>query len=159
MNGLAALAAAATRDDQLWYVAHPVRPIDGEVTDGMRRLREFVGGEPDERERREIMTEVVCGNIANAKLWLAWLIRRFPEITFVAPWIATLDGGGDDDFDPAARARGLRDCCRTIRVCAGVVHVGGRVSGGMTEEASHARVVVDLTFLGRAPPTADQEVS
>jgi len=141
-------------DDQLWYVAHPVHPTGEEVTEGFRRLRGYVGGSPGERELREIREEVVRANIANAKVWLAWLASGFPTITFIAPWIAALDGGGDDDLDPAARARGLRDCCRTIRVCSGIVLVGGRVSDGMSKERSHARAVVDLTFLGRVPPAA-----
>ena len=152
MNVLAVLDAYGMRDDQLWYVAHPVHPTEEEVTEGFRRLRGYVGGSPGERELREIREEIVRANIANAKVWLAWLTRRFPTITFIAPWIAALDGGGDDDLDPTMRLRGLRDCCRTIRVCSGIVLIGGRVSGGMSEEKSHARAVVDLTFLGRVPP-------
>jgi hypothetical protein len=139
-------------DDQLWYVAHPVHPADDEVTDGFRRLQGYVGGSPGERELREIREEIIRANIANAKAWLAWLIRAFPTITFIAPWIAALDGGGDDDLVPEQRARGLRDCCRTIRRCSGMVHVGGRVSSGMAEEARVAVQVVDLTSFGRRPP-------
>jgi len=106
VNVLAVLDAYGMRDDQLWYVAHPVHPTEEEITEGMRRLRGYVGGSPGEREHREIAEEVIRANIANAKLWLAWLVRRFPRISFIAPWIPALDGGGDDDLDPAVRARG-----------------------------------------------------
>lgn len=141
-------------DDQLWYVGHPVHPTQEEITEGFRRLRGYVGGSPGARELREIQEECIRANIANAKVWNAWLVRAFPTITFIMPWVAALDGGGDDDLDPAMRARGLRDCCRTIRRCDGMVLVGGRVSGGMSAERDHARAVVDLTFLGRTPPTS-----
>lgn len=152
MNALE-LYTYSLRPDQLWYVGHPVHPTEDEITEGMRRLRGYYRS-PGERELREVRAEIVRANIANAKAWLPWLVRGFPAITFIAPWIAALDGGGDDDLDPAMRARGLRDCCRTIRVCSGIVLVGGRVSGGMAEETSHARAVVGLTFLGYAPPAA-----
>lgn len=152
MNVLVLLDAYGMRSDQLWYVAHPVHPTEDEVTDGMRRLRGYVGGSPGDHELRDVREEVIRANIANAKLWLAWLVRRFPTITFIMPWAVALDGGGDDDLDPVQRARGLRDCCRTIRVCHGLVHTGGRVSTGMHQEAGYANAVVDLTFLGRTPP-------
>lgn len=143
MTGLE-LYSYSLLEDQLWYVAHPVHPTAEEVAAARLRLPAW-----SDVKIREM---VVRGNIVNAKRWLAWLIRSFPTVTFIAPWIAALDGGGDDDLDPTMRARGLRDCCRTIRVCSGIVLVGGRVSGGMSEEKSHARAVVDLTFLGRVPP-------
>lgn len=140
----------------LFYVAHPVHPTYDEVTDGFSRLRGYVGGPPGERELREVQTEIVRANIANAKAWVARLAGRFPAITFIAPWIVALDGGGGDDLDPAQRERGLRDCCRAISACCGLVHVGGRVSDGMRAEARSALCVVDLTFLGRVPPLALQ---
>jgi len=158
MNALVVLTAYGMRDDQLWYVAHPIHPTEEEIAAWVKRLvppiPSFVSMAPDLDPARL----VILDNIVNAKAWLAWLVRRFPRITFIAPWIASLDGGGDDDLDPAQRARGLRDCCRTVKMCSGLIHVGGRVSSGMLEEASHARTVVDLTFLGRSPPI-DNEVT
>lgn len=154
MSGLEFLEGCALRREQLWYVAHPVHPTAEEVSEVMWRLREYVGGSPGEREEIEAKRAIINGNIANAKAWLTWLIRKFPTITFIAPWIATLDGGGDDDLDPAMRARGLRDCRRTIHVCNGLVLVGGRISSGMAEESQHALFTADLTHLGREPPTA-----
>lgn len=167
MTGLE-LYSHSLLDDQLWYVAHPVRPTDADVAAFRAREDELdeLGRETSglvtsfpvrmrRRTDREIHVQIIQDNIVNAKAWLAWLVRAFPTITFIAPWIAALDGGGDDDLDPAMRARGLRDCCRTIRVCSGIVLVGGRVSGGMSDEKSHARAVVDLTFLGRVPPTIE----
>ena len=167
MNVLAVLDAYGTRDDQLWYVAHPVHPTEEEVVAARAREdeafaymrapamgRSSSSGFVVERRKsdRELRETIVRDNIWNAKQWLAWLIRRFPTITFIAPWIATLDGGGDDDLVPEQRARGLRDCRRTIRVCSGMVLVGGRVSAGMLDESDHARTGIDLTFLGRSPP-------
>lgn len=155
------LIVAALHDDQLWYVAHSVHPTDEEIaafrvgpSGGVQTGYGFVSKCTD----REVSEMIIRDNIANAKLWLAWLIRRFPTITFIAPWIAALDGGGDDDLDPVQRDRGLRDCCRTIRVCSGMVCVGGRVSGGMSKEATYARSVIDLTSLGREPPADSHEV-
>lgn len=157
MNALATLDDYSARDDvQVWYVGHPVHPLEEEVAAWTKRLEapvvSLVRLAPDLDPRRM----VVLDNIANAKLWLAWLRRRFPVITFIMPWAVALDGGGDDDLDPEQRARGLRDCCRTIRVCYGMIHTGGRVSDGMVHEASNARVVVDLTFMGRVPPSIQE---
>lgn len=148
------LEEASLRGEQLWYVAHPVHPTEEEVTDGMQRLRGYVGGSPGRREELEIKREVIRGNVANAKTWMPWLDRWYPTITWIAPWISALDGSWDDDLDPAVRARGLRDCRRTVKRCDGLVLVGGRVSGGMLEEADRAGVVIDLTFIGRDPPAS-----
>jgi hypothetical protein len=155
MIGIEALEAVAVHDDQVWYVAHPVHPAEEEVTEGFRRLRGYVGGSPGERELRELREEIVRANIASAKVWLVWLSRRFPTVTFIAPWIAALDGGGGDDLDPECRRRGIRDCLRTVRRCDGIVLLGGRVSNGMREEALHARSVIYLTGLGRVPPAEE----
>lgn len=164
MTGLE-LYSHSLLEDQLWYVAHPVHPTDEEVAAFRVRRDEAYTAErvagcllfSDRtfmvpKNDHEVREAIVRDNIANAKVWLAWLTRAFPTITFIAPWIAALDGGGDNDLDPAMRARGIRDCCRTIRRCSGMVHVGGRVSSGMTEEAKVAAQVVDLTFFGRRPP-------
>lgn len=144
------LDIAELRSDQLWYVAHPVHPTDEEV----ERVRSLALGGVYMSDRA-LRYEVILNNINNAKQWLAWLIREYPSVTFIAPWIATLDGGGDDDLDPEQRERGLRDCCRAIRRCDGVVLVGGRVSDGMRREAENNPNVVDLTHLGRTRPTED----
>jgi len=155
VTGLDELEAASARANQLWYIAHPVHPTAEEVDDRMRRLRGYVGGSPGDREAREVMVEVIRANLENAKSWLAWLTTRYPEVTFIAPWIAAIESGADDDLVPEQRERGLRDCCRTVSVCCGIIHVGGRVSSGMLAEAAHADHVVDLTYLGRLPPEVD----
>jgi len=164
MNVLVMLDAYGMRGDQLWYVAHPVHPTAEDVAayragenEIIAYARSKLGPSPGfviehRKTDREVLEQIIRDNIASAKLWLAWLRHRFPTISFIMPWVVALDGGGDDDLDPAARARGLRDCCRTVRVCHGIVHVGGRISGGMKDEASYARSVIDLTFLGRTPP-------
>lgn len=97
----------------------------------------------------------VPANIARALRWLKWLSDGDPSTTYIAPWIAALMAG-DDDSDPAARARGLEHDCRVVRRCDGIVLVGGRVSSGMAVEREAARVhgldVVDMTSLGDEPP-------
>lgn len=156
MSGLDDFVRVAARPDQLWYVGHPVHPTDDDVAELRARERVMVETYPDPSRKspsdREVKEIIIRGNIASAKTWLGWLIRRYPSITFIAPWIAALDGGGDDDLDLAQRARGLRDCCRTIRRCDGLVCVGGRISGGMEQESAAALRVIDLTYLGREPP-------
>ncbi len=131
----------------LWYMAHPVHPTEEEVA----TIRSAALGESAMTDRA-IRELVIRSNVANAKRWRAWLASRFPAVSFIAPWIAAIDGGGDDDLDPEQRARGLRDCCRTISVCDGLVLVGGRISRGMTEEREYARRSLDLTQVGRTPP-------
>lgn len=156
MNGIEHLEFYATSPEgQVWYVAHPVHPTDDQVSEIRKKVREPVVGlsgftvyQTDDEIRRMI----VASNIRNAKAWLAWLSRRFPSITFIAPWIASIDGGGGDDLDPEKRRLGLRDCTRTIRLCCGIVLVGGRVSDGMNVECESSQGVIDLTSLGREPP-------
>ncbi len=152
MSGLDDFDLVVPRPDQLWYIGHPVHPTDEDVA----AVRASFGGPTmTDRAVREL---VIRANIAGAKAWLGWLKGRFSSITFIAPWIAALDGGGDDDLDPSQRARGLRDCCRTIRVCSGMVQTGGRLSAGMIEESKSARAIIDLTYLGRVPPADDRKV-
>lgn len=139
--------------DQLWYVAHAVRPTDAEVAavrDAERAAaRSDVGViTSTEKEIRQMLTRA---NIASGKLWLARLSNQYPGVTFIAPWIAALDGGGGDDAVPRLRARGLRDCRRTVTRCDGIVLVGNRVSDGMMEEATMARLIIDLTVLKGHP--------
>ncbi len=92
-------------------------------------------------------------NLARAMRWLAWLRRRFPEATFVAPWIAAVLSG-EDDADPAQREAGLVDADAVIPLLAGVVLCGGRISSGMVREQKSARAVVNLTAFGQEPPPA-----
>ncbi len=98
----------------------------------------------------------VDGNIKRALTWLAWLRRRGLPVTFIMPWVAALLSG-EDDNDPTARERGLRDCEATAARCSGIVLVGGRVSSGMARERdavlATGGVVIDLTYLGIDPPS------
>ncbi len=120
----------------VWYMAHPLRPTEAEMAVfqvGADRFR-----------------LALDQNLRRAQRWLTWLRRTFPSVTFVAPWIASVLAG-DDDADPAQREAGIADALALIPLLSGVVHVGGRVSSGMTSEASAARRVVDLTGLGAEP--------
>ncbi len=118
------------------YMAHPVAPSDGEITECIRRLRGFVGGSPGTTEVSEISKEIINANITRALAWLAWLRKSFPETTFIAPWIAAIQSG-EDDLDPKAREAGLVDACAVIERCDGIVLCGVRVSSGMARERDH----------------------
>lgn len=133
--GLDTLQQIAGRpDEQVWYVCHSLRPTDAEIA-------EFNLLHPEPRGA------ATGRNLRRAKECLDRLRRMFPTITFIAPWITSVEAGADDS-DPAQREAGLRDDCRVIRRCDGVVHTGGRMSDGMRREAEHANEVVDLTYLG-----------
>lgn len=104
----------------------------------------------------------VRANVARAMRWLTWLRRTFRDVTIIAPWIAAVLAG-EDDNDPAQREAGLVDCDAVIPLLHGFVLVGGRVSSGMAREATTAAradvPVVDLTALGEEPPVPTVEPS
>lgn len=101
----------------------------------------------------------VDGNIKRALRWLKWLRHRDHDSTYVAPWVAGLLSG-EDDNDPTARERGLIDCEATAAICHGIILVGGRVSLGMERErAAVVKAgghVFDYTRLGAEPPRLDE---
>lgn len=160
---LAGFNASPETGRDVWYVAHRIRPTDEDVAAyracedaAIRDAREdphyptgfvTIKRMSDHRVRREIVSR----NLVDAKARLAGLAARYPSLTFVAPYVASLEGGGGDDLDPALRERGLRDCCRTVALCAGIVLTGDRVSEGMRLEARAAARVVDLTKSDRSP--------
>lgn len=144
------------------YVACPLRPTEMEIAaipDGWDSMAD----PRDPRLRFGLLRErerlALRANLERAKRWLAWLRRAFPQITFIAPWIAAIESGSDDS-DPAARLAGIADCCAVIERCDGIVLCGGRVSEGMGRECDHGLEfwgvenfeVVDLTGLGAEPP-------
>lgn len=101
----------------------------------------------------------VAGNVERALRWLKWLRHRYPQHTFIMPWVAALLSG-EDDADPGARERGLIDCETTAARCDGIALVGGRVSSGMArEQAAVIRAggeTHDYTHLGEEPPQLDE---
>jgi hypothetical protein len=114
------------------YVAHPVAPTAEEIA-AVKALH----GQGD----RDTTTPLRCRqalevNLRLAMKWLSWLRSSFPETTFIAPWIADIQSGADDS-DPAARERGLVDCCAVVERCDGIVLVGPRISSGMARERDH----------------------
>jgi hypothetical protein len=144
------------------YVGHPVAPTAEEIA-AVKALH----GQGD----RDTTTPLRCRqalevNLQRAMQWLSWLRRSFPETTFIAPWIADIQSGADDT-DPAARERGIVDCCAVVERCDGIVLVGPRISIGMARERDHglmcaARnshlldfVVYDLTGIPRIPVPLD----
>lgn len=119
------------------YVAHPLAPLPADVA-------------ADELHP-EPRSAALEQNLRRAMRWLSWLRRSFPEVTFVAPWIAAVMSG-EDDSDPKQREAGLIDDCAVVERCDGIVLVGGRISSGMAREREHARRCWDLTGLGKEPP-------
>lgn len=122
------------------YVAAPLAPTENELADV-----EFVSGvvvdaNPHRPELRHRIA--LRRNIERAMRWLSWLRRSFPETTFIAPWIASVQPG-EDDSDPAQREAGLVDACSVIERCDGIVLCGGRVSSGMRREMEHGEAYMD----------------
>lgn len=81
----------------------------------------------------------IPGNCASVLRYLAALMRRFPEYTFVLPWVAYVDAGkllyGDNpDGDQAYRDRCLRDDLLIADRCDAIVLCGPVVSPGMALE-------------------------
>lgn len=69
---------------------------------------------------------------------------------FIAPWLTCPVA---DQHYPGGRPKAMDDGITVVIRCADELwHFGGRVSPGMEEEASHARIVRDLTFWGEHPP-------
>lgn len=105
----------------------------------------------------------VDGNVKRALAWLAWLRRGEPGRAIVAPWIAGILAGENDD-DPEQRERGLLDCETTCERVDGIVLVGGRISSGMQREIERVKLrrwrgvrpqpgwISDLTSLGATAP-------
>lgn len=102
----------------------------------------------------------VAGNIRNALRWLAYTRCCEPTWTIIAPWLAAV-AAGEDDNDPAARERGLLDAVEVVSRCDAIILCGGRISSGMQRELDEAvrcgHRVYDLTSLaiGGLPPTMD----
>ena len=98
----------------------------------------------------------VMGNVARAGAWLRWLVAGEPDVAFIAPWIASIHCGADDDNDPAQRARGILDAATVIARCDGIILCGGRVSDGMKIEleamAAAGGWVLNLNEMGSEPP-------
>lgn len=96
----------------LIYMAHPVRPIEGET---------------------------LAGNIERAEAWLRWCHDRFQAWTVIAPWLAELHAYGlDEEGERAQRAEGIARQLDVVRRCDGVLLVGSRISDGMKMEARSA---------------------
>lgn len=109
------------------YLAHPVRPQDGETLDG---------------------------NVEQALLWYLWALSRWPGDVVCAPWITEVQIL--DDSDEEERAAGLARCEAMVARCDELVLCGGRISPGMERERRAALrqgiAITDLTELGSRPP-------
>lgn len=148
------LIGQSRRTRQVWYVAAPLWPTENQIA----RLLPCSGG----AARLDAIAAGTLANVHNAKRWLSWLIRRYPTIAFIAPWIATFEADyvaaaedGDDDDVPR-----MVDVEAAIARCDGMVLCGGRISGGMARGRDVAARFVDLTSLGELPPaTAEREAS
>lgn len=100
-----------------------------------------------------------AANAQRALRWLRWLRREEPQACIIAPWLAAILAG-EDDNDPAQRERGLRDAQLVAELCDGIILVGGRTSSGMQKEldaiTANGGAVCDLTSFGDEPPTDAQ---
>ena len=98
----------------------------------------------------------VPANIKAAFGWMSWLLRRWPRVAFIAPWI--VDAHVLDDGDPLEREQGLRRDEAVVGLADAVLLVGGRVSVGMERERITALTAggdaVDFTRAGASPPRA-----
>jgi hypothetical protein len=117
------------------YVAHCLRPTEDEIR-SHPAWRERPG--PGDASFEEVTLGVLLAHLASAQRWLAWLRKRFPETTFIAPWIASVVAGADD-ADPAQRDAGMVDACAVVERCDGIVLCGRRFSSGMRREMEHGR--------------------
>jgi len=135
---------------RLLYVAHPVAATDAQIE---ARSDAYIHRATAERIIRR-------DNIRCATRWLGWLRASFPEDTFIAPWIASMQSLEGDD-SPELREAGLVDDCVVVGRCDGIVLCGNRVSGGMARERDHGRasshddfIVYDITVLAQREPPA-----
>ncbi len=99
-------------------------------------------------------------NVERTKRWLAFLVTREPDASFVVPWLPYVDAyrvlghGGQSDAGNPLRDRFMRDNLRIAATCGisllgGIVLCGPRISTGMKQEL-HATLdaggwVSDLT--------------
>jgi len=96
----------------------------------------------------------VAANIKSLFGWMEWLLRRWPRIAFIAPYI--VDAHVLDDADPIDRGDALVRCSAVVGLADAILAVGGRVSVGM--EAERITCVqaggdsVDFTRAGASPP-------
>ncbi len=102
-------------------------------------------------------------NLAKVKRWLAWLMKKYPDVAFCLPWTAMAEACGDT---PEDHERGLRDDLEILERCDGLVLVGGHMSPGMRVEYWHFRevkghevcadewphLIMNLLHLGSEPP-------
>lgn len=133
------------------YMAHPLSPLQGEIL-----------AEPSDFPESMRVELALTGNLHRALRWLAWLRATFPRVTFMAPWIATVQSLHGDDSS-AVREAGLVDDCAVVERCDGIVLCGGRISSGMQIELAHGTGhswdrpdgfrVYDLVAIGREPPS------
>lgn len=148
LQAMEQLGVAELWTDPVLYVAHPLSPLSTDVDYQLATFGHLIS-DPCKVDGAHRLA--IDANLARAKRWLTWLRRTFPAITFIAPWITAIESDADDS-DEAQRSAGLRDDCRVVNRCDGIVLCGGRVSSGMATESARARVVFDLTHLGAEPP-------
>ena len=100
------------------YLAHPVRPIDGET---------------------------YGKNLELARLYLRAMIQR--QINAIAPWLQPLLLGWVNDSDERARELGLRQMHAIAARCDVIALCGPRVSPGMLAEMRDHPHPIPLTGL------------
>ena len=99
----------------VYYLAHPVRPLPGS-------------------------TETVESNLRDAEWWLVTLQRANPGVAIIAPWIQEIRLGVGDDAVPAHRASGIKRCYGVASMLGitGVLITGPRIGEGSLGEVFSA---------------------
>lgn len=96
----------------------------------------------------------VGANIKAAFGWMEWLLRRWPRVAWIAPWI--VDAHVLDDGDELDREAGLVRDEAVVGLVDALLLVGGRVSAGMERERAAALLAgaaaIDFTAAGARPP-------
>lgn len=80
----------------------------------------------------------IPGNLRRAKDALARFQSAHRDRAFIAPWIAWVEMGDDDD-NPVARELGMQRDLAVIAKCDELWVVGTRVTAGMRREIEHAQ--------------------
>lgn len=62
----------------------------------------------------------ITHNLASVRAWHRLLMASEPDVAIIAPWIAAVEAGADDN-SPEARDRGLRDAVAIVSRCDGIV--------------------------------------
>lgn len=103
---------------------------------------------------RAVGDETITSNLDRARRWYRHILRSYPNVSPIAPWVLTCEVLDDTIAEDRARGMALNEA--VIVRCEAVWLFGPRISGGMAAEAALAKrygiPVFDFTALGAEPP-------